>query len=310
MDLQKKPGKFILLTGAEKRSFKADEEAVLNNTQQHEIAEILGKITLPEKMEFLYSSDSPLDKPVHGMPRLNLLLDKSLDFQLYEKGKFFSRQLDAPAFYYCSASGYQWANDSEERARQAVSFCYFKEYIRVVIFNSADDILYYHSPSPLSAGGSKLLEALEHLHSESAPPAVLLSLMKSLFTVTVQQLREHQGEYAPRFSFSWGRINAYLRAHREEDLSREKVAALFHISPGSLSRLAKKNTGMEYSKVRLLYKLELADELLRSTELTTDEIASRCGFNYTSYFYRCFYKHFGITPRKRRETLREEGSLA
>ena len=279
----------------------------MNTITQQEIAEILDNITLPETMEILYSSESPLEKPVHGIPRLNVLLEKSLDFQLYEKGKFFSRQLDAPAFYYCSASGYQWAHDSEERARRAVSFCYFREYIRVVIFNSADDIIYYPSPVPLSRGGFKLLEALENLHSESASPEILLNLMKTLFFLTVRQLSTHRGEHIPRFSFNWGRINSYLRAHREEELSRDKVAALFHISPGSLSRLAKKNTGMEFSRLRLLYKLELADELLRSTEMTTDEIAARCGFNYTSYFYRCFYKHFGITPRKRRESLKEEG---
>ena len=276
------------------------QEETLNHNQQ-EIAEILSEITLPEKMEYLYSSDSPLDKPVHGIPRLNLLVKESLHFQLYENGKFFHQQLDAPAFYYCTASGYQWAAEGPEQERQAISFCYFKEYIRVVIVHSATDVIYYHSPQPLSSGGFMLLEALEHLQQESAPGEVVLHLMKALFSVTVDQLCNMEGNYAPRLNRNWEKINSYLRAHRTENLSREKLAELFHLSPGSLSRLAKKYTGMEFSRLRLIYKLELADELLHSTDMTADEIAARCGFNYTSYFYRCFNNHFGVTPRQRRE---------
>lgn len=268
---------------------------------QQEIAEILSKIILPEKVEYLYSSASPLDKPVHGIPRLNLLLKEHLNLQLYENGKFFHRQLEAPCFYYCTASGYQWAAEGPEQERQAISFCYFKEYIRVVIVHSATDVIYYHSPLPLSSGGFMLLEALEHLQQESAPREVVLHLMKALFTLTVDQICNMEGNYAPRLNRNWEKINSYLRAHRAENISREKLAEQFHLSPGSLSRMAKKYTGMEFTRLRLIYKLELADELLRSTDMTADEIAARCGFNYTSYFYRCFYHHFGITPRQRRE---------
>lgn len=278
----------------------------MNNEQQQKIVEFINNIVLPEKMEFLFTSDSPLDKPVHGIPRLNLLWENSFELQLYEKGNFFNRLLDAPAFYYCTASGYQWANESHDQDRKVLSFCYFKEYIRAVLRNSAEDIIWYHTPGPLSPGGFQLLAALEKLQQESAPPEVLLSLMKSLFAVTVKQLQEIRGEHSPRFNSNWDRINVYLRAHRAENISRDKLAALFHLSPGSLSRLAKQHTGMEFSKLRLLYRLELADELLRSTDLTTEEIAARCGFKYTSYFYRCFYNHFGITPRKRRNNLPEE----
>ena len=57
-----------------------------------------------------------------------------------------------------------------------------------------------------------------------------------------------------------------------------------------------------------VHERKWADELLRSTDLNIDEIADECGFNYTSYFHRCYLEHFGITPKKRREE--PEGSPA
>ena len=93
----------------------------MNNTLQEEISELLAKIVLPEKMGILFSADSPLDKPVHGMPRLNVLLAKQMLFRLYEKGRLFEQLLEAPAFYYCTASGYQWAVGDSKQERRAIS---------------------------------------------------------------------------------------------------------------------------------------------------------------------------------------------
>lgn len=274
----------------------------MNNDLHQEVADQLSRIVLPEDLGVLYSADSPLDKPVHGMPRLNLLLKGDMRFKLYEKGSFFVQQLEAPAFYYCSAPGYQWSTGNSDEGRQCVSFCYYRDYIRVVIYNAKDDIIYYHTLEPLSPAGFKLLEAMESLQQEKCSAEILLSLMRTLFAVTVKQISQSEGQGGHRISRNWNRINSYLRAHRAESLSREKVAAVFHLSPGSLSRLARKNAGMEFSKLRTLYKLELADELLRSTDMTIEEIAETCGFNYTSYFHRCFLNHFSVTPKKRRES--------
>ena len=136
---------------------------------------------------------------------------------------------------------------------------------------------------------------------------IMITLLKTLFSLTVAQLENDPcSEPARRLNQTWSRVNAYLRAHRTENLSREKIASLFRISPGFLSRLAKRYTGMKFSKLRTVYKLELADELLRSTDMNIDEIADECGFNYTSHFHRCYRDHFGITPRRRRDTLEED----
>jgi len=273
-----------------------------NDDLKSDVMEELLRIELPEKMGLLYSHESPLDKPVHGMPRLNVLLENTMVFRLWKEGRICEYRLEAPAFYYCTADGFQWAVDSNQ-PRKAVSFCYFREYIRVVIYRSKSDITCYHSTCPLSPGAWQLIEAVETLHKE-APGAEerLIPLLKALFDLTCFQLgNDPRTEPKRRLNRTWNRINTYLRAHRTENLSREKIASLFQLSPGSLSRLAKKYTGMKFSKLRIVYKLELADELLRSTDLNIDEIADECGFNYTSYFHRCYLEYFGITPKRRRE---------
>ena len=58
-----------------------------NDDLKSDVMEELLRIELPEKMGLLYSHESPLDKPVHGMPRLNVLLENTMTFRLWKEGR-------------------------------------------------------------------------------------------------------------------------------------------------------------------------------------------------------------------------------
>ena len=50
-----------------------------------------------------------------------------------------------------------------------------------------------------------------------------------------------------------------------------------------------------------MYRVSLAEVMLHNTEKSIDEIAHECGFSDTGYFYRCYKKVKGISPKKARE---------
>lgn len=45
-------------------------------------------------------------------------------------------------------------------------------------------------------------------------------------------------------------------------------------------------------------KMKYAYSLLRSSSYSIEQICERINFNNTSYFYRLFKKHFGVTPKE------------
>lgn len=83
-----------------------------------------------------------------------------------------------------------------------------------------------------------------------------------------------------------------------------KVAALakhFQISREHLSRVFREETGMPLHEYIIRFRLRLAIDLLRHSQLSIKEIAIRCGWHDYSNFYRIFSKRFDRTPQEFRE---------
>ena len=83
------------------------------------------------------------------------------------------------------------------------------------------------------------------------------------------------------------------------------IAGLVKFSGYSMeyvARTLKKCTGMTLSMVVNRIKLEYAASLLATTANDTIQIADACGFESMSYFFHCFKKHFGRTPKAYRNS--------
>ncbi len=262
--------------------------------------EFLTEFSFPQSPELLMTLNSPAKAGIHGIPRLNLLLHGQVDFLNFDGKNIMKTPLHAPGIYYCAAGGYQWMALPEQE-RESVSFCYFGSYIRIVFVKRSGEKSCCHTNVPLSEGGFMLIHAIEKLYEEKAPAAILTALFRRLFELTVHAVNTASDAPNSRVNWRWMMINDYLREHRGEKFSREDVAEHFQLSPGTISRLVKENSGMEYCKLQMKYRLEFACELLRCSMLTSEEIADRCGFNYASYFHRSFKKAIGKTPAQWRK---------
>lgn len=93
----------------------------------------------------------------------------------------------------------------------------------------------------------------------------------------------------------------YIHAHAGDNITLNDLCAVCRgISPQYLCRLFKRY--MEMRPVEYIRKVRIsrAKKLLSNTDLPVQEVAARCGFENTTYFYRCWNKTEKESPAEYR----------
>ncbi|MGE4549684.1 MAG: response regulator [Intestinibacillus sp.] len=99
-------------------------------------------------------------------------------------------------------------------------------------------------------------------------------------------------------------VESYIRRSYQDELSLDKIAARYHISPGYLSRLFKSKKDVSLTTYIQNIRIEKAKELIASTDLRTYEIAAAVGIPDPVYFSKTFKKATGIRVRDYRAQAR------
>lgn len=89
---------------------------------------------------------------------------------------------------------------------------------------------------------------------------------------------------------------AYIQKHLEEDISIDQVCGALHISRSRLCRIFKELTGSTFCEYLKQQRLRRGRLLLTSTDMTIEEISSKCGFQSSAYFSTVFKAEIGLTP--------------
>ena len=79
-------------------------------------------------------------------------------------------------------------------------------------------------------------------------------------------------------------------------ISLSDIAASAHISKSECLRCFKASLGTTPTRYLTEYRMEVACQLLRSTEHSIREIAQSCGYEDPGYFGRLFRMEIGVTP--------------
>lgn len=91
-------------------------------------------------------------------------------------------------------------------------------------------------------------------------------------------------------------ITKYIRENLgNSELSLVKIAHVFFVNSSYLSRVFKKETGINLMDYLIRLRIEEAIILLRDTELMAYEIGEKVGIPDSSYFSTCFKKHTGLS---------------
>jgi transcriptional regulator GlxA family with amidase domain len=96
----------------------------------------------------------------------------------------------------------------------------------------------------------------------------------------------------------------WLRENCTKTISMKDLAESLDISSRSFNRRFKKALGITASEYVQHQRLSIAKELLRTSNLSINEVAEQSGHQDSSYFSAQFKKHMGQTPLAYRKSVR------
>ena len=94
-----------------------------------------------------------------------------------------------------------------------------------------------------------------------------------------------------------------IRTDYAEKVSVDELANMCRVSKYHFCRIFKTVTKMSVLQYQTEYRLRIADIFLEKSNKSISEIATLCGFEDLCYFSRCYKKHNGISPAKKRAIL-------
>lgn len=155
---------------------------------------------------------------------------------------------------------------------------------------------------PVAAG--ELEELLENLPFINEKGPLQISGCLNLIGAKVMAMATWEQEGVAD-GIIYQKVISYLSAHFQEDVSLKSLARHFGYNEKYLSHALHSLTGIHFSKLLSLYRIEYAQKLLREHLLTVSQIATECGFSAINTFNRAFKENIGKTPLEYRKASRK-----
>lgn len=145
---------------------------------------------------------------------------------------------------------------------------------------------------------SNFAKQIEQMRSLSS----INSLMREMFVSYCRLVRKHSiRKYSPTVQKAILIIESDLSA----DISTKQIAKTLKISLGYLCSVFKKETQKTVSDYVREKRINNAINLLNTTQMQVQTIASHCGIMDVQYFSKIFKKVTGKTPKEYRESVRQ-----
>ncbi len=130
------------------------------------------------------------------------------------------------------------------------------------------------------------------------PQRSLIDIEKSVidfFVYCAQVIKNSREQSSPDVLH---RCQDILNNYFEQDITLVEMGRLTGVTPSYLSRLFKKDLGVNYTEYVNQLRMNKAKELLNVPHLKMMEIANMVGFNNANYFAKIFKRYEGMTPNE------------
>ncbi len=140
--------------------------------------------------------------------------------------------------------------------------------------------------------------AKEYSADDASQAYLKTSLVQLLLFISKN---EHQLE-APPFDYAnpthrmVSEITGYINNNYSEDITLDKIASMFHISPCYFSRAFKRDTGFSFTEYLNNVRIKEVQKLLDHSDMSILEISEAVGFNSNTHFGRVFKNIIGMSP--------------
>jgi YesN/AraC family two-component response regulator len=96
------------------------------------------------------------------------------------------------------------------------------------------------------------------------------------------------------------KVNQFILENIDKNITRTEIADQVYLNPDYLNRIIKKETNLSLGEYVTKEKLKVAEFLIVTTAAPISDIAARVGYNDMSYFFKCFKRETGLTPKEYR----------
>jgi len=100
------------------------------------------------------------------------------------------------------------------------------------------------------------------------------------------------------------RIDNFFALYPPERQTRQELAEYLHCSQRQLIRKMQSLYGVSFRQKLITSRMDLAKYLLRSTDISVNEISTKVGYADNAAFFRAFRQHTGKTPAQYRKEKR------
>ena len=137
-------------------------------------------------------------------------------------------------------------------------------------------------------------------------PLSLLIIKQHFYSVICEMYAElSSGRAVPAGYSSFDFVYRYLQQNYSGSIMMHELADSLGIARSTLHKQFKEKIGVSPQQYLMSLRLDAASQLLVSSLMSVDEIASSCGLRDKSYMSRIFKEKYGLTPGEyRRENSR------
>ena len=153
-----------------------------------------------------------------------------------------------------------------------------------------------------------LVEALirEHTHHDTQQQELIKQLINTIITVAARNItlialvlagKEHVTDAVSMLNY------IHRNIYQPEELSTQKLASYFHVSPTYISEYFKTKTGQSIQQYITGYRMKLIETRLRYTDMQINEMVYEFGFSDASHLNKQFKKYTGMNPTEYRKSV-------
>lgn len=102
---------------------------------------------------------------------------------------------------------------------------------------------------------------------------------------------------------------SYINSNYDEAISVEQAAELCNYSASFFMKTFKNTFGTTFNSYLNEFRLEKAQNMLKTTDMNVTQVSAACGFESLSYFIKCFREKWGVTPHSIKKSTFRGGKL-
>lgn len=152
---------------------------------------------------------------------------------------------------------------------------------------------------------SEWIEKMHTLCKSTDDPYVIQEEGAALFVKLINHISREYKSKQQNIDFL-DDVKSYIDLHIQDELPIDMLAAISKTSIDHTIRNFKNKFGLTPHQYILQCKMSLAKTLLRSTNESIEEIATKLSFCNVGYFSNAFYKKVGMRPSQYRKQIRKE----